>query len=219
MSASDLEGPSAGEPEGPASPRSSSGGPSEQSAGRRRRVALLVGIIGFAVAGVVAAVAVSSSSGGSGGGPSNVTDPARFDIPTIDGTGRVRLADFKGKPLVVNFFASWCGPCQQELPDLAAAARKLTGRVAFVAVNAKELSASAGIALARSKGLAEAGITLARDVGGQGGSGLHDSYEVRNAMPVNAFYDAAGKLRYVAPGQLTPDRLAAQLRDLFGITF
>ncbi|HVW34424.1 MAG TPA: hypothetical protein VHL53_17965, partial [Acidimicrobiia bacterium] len=44
-------------------------------------------------------------------------------------------------------------------------------------------------------------ITLARDVGGTGGSALHDSYEVRNAMPVNAFYDATGTLRFVAPGQ------------------
>lgn len=183
-----------------------------------RRLSLLLSLLGFAVVAVVAGVALSSQSKESPPGPSNVTDTAKFDIPTIDGTGRVRLADFKGEPVLVNFFASWCGPCQQELPDLAAAAKKLTGKVAFVAVNSKELSASAGLALARSKGLPEAGVTLARDVGGQGGSGLHDSYEVRNAMPVNAFYDAAGKLRYVAPGQLTPEKLATQLEQLFGIT-
>jgi thiol-disulfide isomerase/thioredoxin len=186
----------------------------------QRRLPWVLGGLGVVIIAVVAALALGSGSGGSGGsGPSgNVTDPARFDLPAIEGSGRVRLADFKGKPVVVNFFASWCGPCQQELPDLAAAAKKLTGKVAFVAVNSKELSASAGLALARSKGLPEAGVTLARDVGGQGGSGLHDSYEVRNAMPVNAFYDAAGKLRYVAPGQLTPEKLATQLQQLFGIT-
>ena len=55
----------------------------------------------------------------------------------------------------------------------------------------------------------------ATGIGGEGGSGLHDSYEVRNAMPINAFYDAAGKLRYVAPGQLTPDRLAARVPGRF----
>lgn len=66
-------------------------------------------------------------------------------------------------------------------------------------MNSKEITASAGMALGRSTGLAEAGITLAGDVGGQGGSGLHDAYEVRNAMPITAFYDATGKLQYVAP--------------------
>ena len=132
-----------------------------------------------------------------------MTDPARFDLPAIDGTGRVRLADFRGTPVVVNFFASWCGPCKKELPDIAAAARKLAGRVGFVAVNSKEISAPAGIALARSNGLADAGITLARDVG-PGGSGLHDAYDVRSAMPVNAFYDADGKLGLRRPGPADP---------------
>jgi len=190
----------------------------EAQAFLRRRLPWVLGAVGVAILAVVAGFAFSSGSGDARSGPSNVIDPARFDIPTIDGTGRVRLADFKGKPLVVNFFASWCGPCQQELPDLAAAAHRLAGRVAFVAVNSKELSASSGIALARSKGLPEAGVTLARDVGGQGGSGLHDAYEVRNAMPINAFYDAGGKLVYVAPGQLTPDKLKIQLQQLFGVT-
>jgi thiol-disulfide isomerase/thioredoxin len=180
----------------------------------------VLGVLGVAIIAVVVGLALGSGSGSASKDKlaGDVTDPAKFDLPTIEGSGRVRLADFKGKPVVVNFFASWCGPCQQELPDLAAASKKLTGKVAFVAVNSKELSASAGLALARSKGLPEAGVTLARDVGGQGGSGLHDSYEVRNAMPVNAFYDAAGKLRYVAPGQLTPEKLATQLQQLFGIT-
>ena len=52
----------------------------------------------------------------------------------------------------------------------------------------------------------------------QGGSGLHDSYEVRNAMPITAFYDAAGKLKFVSPGQLTKDKLSDRLQEYFGLT-
>jgi cytochrome c biogenesis protein CcmG/thiol:disulfide interchange protein DsbE len=197
-------------------------GAADPGAGRppaRRWLVLLVGLVGVAILAVVAGIAVSSGSDDSGGqGGPDVTDPARWDLPTIDGTGRVRLADFEGRPVVVNFFASWCEPCKKELPEFADAARKLAGKVAFVGVNSKEFPASRGIALARSMGLAEAGMTLARDVG-QGGGGLHDGYEgVRNAMPITAFYDAAGKLRYVAPGQLTRDKLSAQLQEFYGVT-
>lgn len=192
--------------------------PEERTAGgggwRGQRLPLLVGVVGFAIVAVLAGIVLSSDD--SAKGTLDVTDPARFDLPTIDGTGRVRLADFEGTPVVVNFFASWCEPCKEELPDFADAARKLAGKVAFVAVNSKELSTPSGIALARSNGLAEAGITLARDVG-PGGSGLHDAYDVRQAMPVNAFYDADGKLLYVAPGQLTPDKLREQLQKFFGV--
>ena len=203
----------------PPSPPAPGGG--EGPPRRSRRLPLIVAAAGVVLVAAVAVVVFSSGpndtrrSAGVGG---DVTDPARFDLPTIDGTGRVRLADFKGKPVVVNFFASWCEPCKKELPEFAAAARQLAGKVAFVGVNSKEITAPSGIALARSMGLAEAGITLARDVGGQGGSGLHDSYEVRNAMPITAFYDAAGKLKFVSPGQLTKDKLSDRLQEFYGVT-
>jgi cytochrome c biogenesis protein CcmG/thiol:disulfide interchange protein DsbE len=165
-----------------------------------------VGLVGFAIVAVVAGLALSSSSDdpGGGSGGTDVTDPAKFDLPTLDGTGRVRLADFEGKPVVVNFFASWCEPCKKELPEFTAAARQLAGKVAFVGVNSKEITAPAGVALARSMGLADAGITLARDVG-PGSSALNDRY------------DAAGIMKYVAAGQLTKDMLSAQLQELYGV--
>ncbi len=58
------------------------------------------------------------------------------DFTVLDGEGnQVKLSDFFGKPIVLNFWASWCPPCKSELPDFEEAYRKYDGKVVFLMVN------------------------------------------------------------------------------------
>ena len=45
---------------------------------------------------------------------------AAFDLERLDGQGRIRLEDYRGRTVILNFWASWCIPCKQENPALAA---------------------------------------------------------------------------------------------------
>jgi cytochrome c biogenesis protein CcmG/thiol:disulfide interchange protein DsbE len=64
-------------------------------------------------------------------------------IRPLNGTGEVRLSEFRGQPVVLNFWASWCAPCRQEAPILNAAARRYQGRVQFLGVDIQDSSAAA----------------------------------------------------------------------------
>ncbi|MBQ4112979.1 MAG: TlpA family protein disulfide reductase [Clostridia bacterium] len=58
------------------------------------------------------------------------------DFTVLDGEGNsVKLSDFFGKPIVLNFWASWCPPCKAELPDFEDAYKKYDGEVVFLMVN------------------------------------------------------------------------------------
>ena len=58
------------------------------------------------------------------------------DFTVTDKDGKtVKLSDFIGQPIVINFWASWCGPCRSELPHFDKLAKEYEGRVRFLMVN------------------------------------------------------------------------------------
>jgi cytochrome c biogenesis protein CcmG/thiol:disulfide interchange protein DsbE len=57
-----------------------------------------------------------------------------FTLKRLDNGAPVKLSDLKGKPLVLNFWASWCGPCKMEHPVIAWGARRFEHDVQFYGV-------------------------------------------------------------------------------------
>ncbi|EEL05057.1 AhpC/TSA [Bacillus mycoides DSM 2048] len=57
-----------------------------------------------------------------------------FELAKIDGTN-VKLSNLKGKKVILNFWATWCGPCQQEMPDMEAFYKEHKENVEILAIN------------------------------------------------------------------------------------
>lgn len=177
----------------------------------RARAFLAALVVGVAV--VIAAVAFLVTR--SEPAPSTTSfDPKAWSLPRLNGSGQVTLAQFGGRPLVLDFFASWCTTCNAELPVFASTAQTLQGRVAFAGVDSEETGD--GLAFARQTGVGD--WVLARDVGGRELSGLRDALDATPGMPVTAFYDANGTLLHVQLGALTIDELRSQLSSLYHLT-
>jgi len=174
-------------------------------------------ILGIGVAVLVTAVAVLPAVLASH--DAGVTDATNFDIPALEGDvpiaadTRVKLTDYAGKPLVLNFFASWCTSCEAELPRFRTLAVDHEDELEVVFVNTNETGDWKP--MARRTGIMDQ--PLAKDINGSNGNGLYRSLGGSGGMPMTAYFDELGILVHVDRGELTSEVLRSRMRDLFGL--
>lgn len=183
-----------------------------EAAERRRRIRnVAVSILGAVVLAGAITLAVVSHGSSTG----YTTSTQAWVLPRLGAPGKVSLAGLRGRPVVVNFFASWCTVCASELPVFAQDAQALNGRVDFVEVNALETGNGPGFA--QRFHLASSVTDVASDVGGSQNNGLYQALGGNGSMPMTAFYSAQGTLLTTHVGGFDAATLASQLRQLYGV--
>lgn len=132
---------------------------SERPRGTRQRIVALAGlsvIVGVVLAALLAAGILGNQGGGNGIQKVVILDAPRapgqdalkvgvqvgelapdFELSDFAGA-RHRLSDFRGKVVYVNLWATWCGPCRAELPDMQELLERHTDQLAIIAVNRRE---------------------------------------------------------------------------------
>src|SRR5207253_2738968 len=126
--------------------------------------------------------------------PDQRTPAVAFQATTIAGD-RVNLASFRGRPLVINFFAAWCDPCKREAPQFTRLQSRYGNRISLISVAVRTSHRSSLDAFVRDHGMTWPVIW------DRSGS-LTDSYQIVG-QPITYVIDRQGRVVYRIIGQTT----------------
>jgi thiol-disulfide isomerase/thioredoxin len=149
---------------------------------------------------IVATLALGACGGSTDGGRTGTVLDASFT--KFDGT-TASVRDFRGKPVVINFFSSTCIPCQAEMPDFERVHRDLGDAVTFLGLDVQD-TVDDGKAFAATVGVT---WVLGREPTAQILQGQLRS----QGLPTTVVLDKDGRIVFINTGQVHD--LAKQLRD------
>jgi cytochrome c biogenesis protein CcmG/thiol:disulfide interchange protein DsbE len=154
---------------------------------------------------VVGLVAAFALGGGSSRPSSTGTsfDPLTAKFETFEGT-KASLADYRGMPVVVNFFAAWCSGCYSEMPGFQQVYERLGDKVRFVGLDVQDPQRD-GEAI-----VASTGVTY---ITGRDPDGRFVTAFGATGMPTTVLIDKTGKVIEVASGAMSPATLEAKIRQ------
>ena len=123
--------------------------------------------------------------------------------------GKLTLSELRGVPVVLNFWASWCIPCREEARAFRAVAAKYAGRVAFLGLDAQDLTSAARAFLRRY----DPNYVSVRD----GSDRTYRAYGT-TGFPETYFIDREGRTRLHAVGGVSRADLDRYVRELIATT-
>jgi peroxiredoxin len=127
-----------------------------------------------------------------------------FQLETLEGS-TIQLADLRGRPVLINFWATWCGPCQQEMPLIEQYYQKYQTDLVVLAINNDEPEPDVQTFVTK--------LDLTFPVLLDPGMKVEDQYRVR-AFPTTFFIDKGGTIRYQHIGILNEGQLVQYLAKL-----
>jgi thiol-disulfide isomerase/thioredoxin len=131
----------------------STAAPAASDLGRRPRRSRALLAIAAAVIVLIAVVAFLATGGGPAKARGSLPAAKNFRLPELGHPGQfVSLAAYAGRPVIINFFASWCAPCQRETPLLAKFYQEHHGRVLMIGVDSNDETGKA-MAFVKAKGV------------------------------------------------------------------
>ncbi|MBE7550442.1 MAG: TlpA family protein disulfide reductase [Anaerolineales bacterium] len=129
-----------------------------------------------------------------------------FALPTLEGE-TVRLSDFKGKPVLVNFWATWCGPCRSEFPDFQKAAVDNAGDLVIIGINNTTTDQKDQIPAF----LEEFGVTFPIVLDESGDTAK--AYNILG-LPTSIFIDRNGNVNEIFTGPINKAYIEAKLSEM-----